>query len=875
MAASPPVRSTAPRTATWWLVAFGLALTSLLGPIRVEAQSEPLEPEPAPNTGAAAPETAALPPSADAPAPSEAEAAVPAQPPAPVQPLGTLCQGRTIARIDVAGQGRVAAEDIRATIKLRVGLPCTDGEVTRDANALWDMGYFADIRVEGTLVGEKIALTYVVKERPAIASITFAGNDELDETDLTEKVTLREGSILSIPAVREQLGRIRDYYAEEGFFLAQVKYELEARPNNAVNVKFVIDEGDKVTVRRIRFLGNEALDDDELKGVMQTGETNLFSFLKSNNTYRKDMFEQDVSLVQALYYDHGYLTVEIADPRVELTPDRRHIDITIPITEGPRFRVKRVKAEELDDDGSEVAPLPGRKELREMVHLNPGDWFSRAVIAEDLQTITRYYRDRGYAKVEVIPNTQLDVENHTVDLIVQTRRGPLVYIQRINIKGNTKTRDAVLRREARIVEGQLYSQTLVERSRERMEALGYFETVTVSEEDGAAYDKLILNFEIAEKPTGTFQVGAGFSSQETFLLTAQVQQQNLFGRGQSLALNLQLSGIRQLAQVRFVEPYLFGSRWTMSTEVFKMLRQQRSFDRDSTGGSLSFGHPLSFIHDNLFLFANYRLEYVNISPATGGLFGTGSGQDFLRFQFLPLRNLFSDGFTSSIRLTLSWDSRNNRLFPTKGLLVTGSSELADSYLGSDNNFWRHSANLRFYQPLIWKLVGKLNVEWGLITSRSGIGVPIYERYFLGGITDVRGFPIQSVGPRLSQATSYGDPAFLLVPDLGVVFGGNMQFYYNLEIEFPIVEMIGIKGVIFTDGGNAWNTENVLCEPAPVAYDRATDPCSTNPFILRTSWGFGVRWFSPLGPLRFEWGLPFNPRYYEDSIAFQFTVGNAF
>ncbi len=824
-------------------------------------------------TAAAEPDAggAAQPDAGPGPSPSQPASEPPSGPGAPT----TMCDGKKIVRLEIRGQGRVSKDDILATIRQRAGTPCADADVTRDVHALWDMGYFKDIQVEATPTKGGIVLTYRVQERPAIAEVAYSGNDEIETSDIKEKVTLEQGSVLAEPAVREQLDKIKKLYAEKGFFLAQVSYKLEPKPHNEVTVRFVIDEGEQVTVRRLRFIGNQNLSDSELRGVMQTSETGFLSFLSSNNRYRKEVIDEDVNRLQALYYDYGYLTVEIAEPRIDLTPDRRHIDITLSIKEGPRFRLGRVKATEVDQAGNEIEPLQGRKKLRESIELNPGDWFSRSVVAKNLQEVTRFYRDKGYAHVEINPQTDLHMDTRIVDMVISIRRGPLVYIQRINIKGNTKTRDEVLRREARIVEGQLYSQTLVERSKERMMSLGYFEKVDVAEEDGATPDRIVINFEVTERATGTFQLGAGFSSQETFLLTGQIQQENLFGRGQSLGLNLQLSGIRQLAQIRFVEPYLYSTDWTMAIELFKNLLQLSAFNRDSTGGNLTFGHPLYFISDDLRLFVNYRLEYVNITPATGGTFGS-SGALYSRFAFLPLRNLFRSGRTSSIRLSLTYDTRDNRLFPSKGLYITGSTEFSDTATLSQSNFIEHLLNFRAYHPLIGPLVAKMNVDWGLITSRSGTGVPVFERFFLGGIFDIRGFPLQSVGPRLGSPSSYNDPTFLQVDPRGTSIGGNMRFYYNLEVEFPIIQSVGIKGVVFQDGGNAWNLERTLCRPAPRSGDAATDPCKVNPFLLRESWGFGVRWFSPLGPLRFEWGFPFNPRKpYEDNVAFQFTVGNAF
>jgi outer membrane protein insertion porin family len=238
--------------------------------------------------------------------------------------------------------------------------------------------------------------------------------------------------------------------------------------------------------------------------------------------------------------------------------------------------------------------------------------------------------------------------------------------------------------------------------------------------------------------------------------------------------------------------------------------------------------------------------------------------------------LFNSGRTSALRIAISYDTRNNRLFPTSGFYAMASTEISDRTIASDNDFIRHEVNARVYKPIWGPFVFKLQGQWGLVTSRDGRGVPIYERYFLGGITDVRGFGIQSLGPRLGIAGSFSDPTYQTVAPRGEPFGGNMEIYYNAEIEFPLIESVGIKGVIFQDGGNAWNLEKSLCGPAPGTTDPSVQPCSHDISHLRTSWGFGIRWFSPLGPLRFEWGFPFSPRRpYEDTYEFQFNVGNSF
>ena len=798
---------------------------------------------------------------------------------APATPR-TLCHGKRIRNVRVTGSQRVDPDDIRATMDLRARLPCTDDEVAHDARAIWDLGFFDDLQIEADAVGEQVDLTVRVRERPAIARVVFRGNDEVDDEDIEEKLTLQEGAILSLPDVKNQVTKIRDLYAEEGYFLARITYDVRRLSNdrNEVEVRFLIDEGEEVTVRRIRFLGNRSIESSELNGFMETSETGFFSFISDDDKFAADVFDEDVQRLQAYYYDQGFLSMQVGVPRIEMTSDRRYIDITIPIEEGERFRIGELTVVEIDGNGAEVEAL--ESDLRDYIDLESGDWFSRTKIGLGLQEITRIYRDEGYARVQLNPETDLDQERRIVDVRITIVRGPPVRIERIDIRGNTKTRDAVLRREIRVLEGELYDQSELELSKQRLLQLRYFERVDVAEETGSRPDLMILTFEVQERPTGTFQVGAGFSSIESFIVTAQIQQQNLFGNGQSLSLNLQLSGIRQFVQLRFVEPWLFGTQWSLGLDVFKTIRQFSSFNRDSTGGGITFGHPV--FDPRLRAYLQYSAEYVDISPRTGGLLQSGGGgQGFNLFSRIPLDNVFRDGLTSSLKLTLTWDSRTGSPFRTTGgAYVSASTEVAESFLGSDQIFWRNTAFARWYKPIWGPFLFRANLELGMITSRSPRGVPIYERYYLGGIFNVRGYRLQALGPR-AALPSRTDPN--AVPNSagngvagGISIGGNVQAYWNLEVEFPIVEAVGIFGVVFTDGGNAWNLENKLCQaPETPEADRTIDPCGVNPFAIRSSVGFGLRWISPLGPLRFEWGIPLARRRYEDKIRFEFTIGTAF
>jgi outer membrane protein insertion porin family len=857
-------------------VALLLALALALGGPRALAQGAPPPPAaaPAPAPGKPADPPAPGPPPSAKPDPTPRASA--GEPPTvPKLPPGEAdkARGLTIARIEVDGNHRVTQEDILSYLHERVGQAFAPETLTQDVRELWNSGFFDDVEVDLERTDDSVTLRFVVRERPNISEVTFEGNEGIDTDDLTEAIEVKSNTILSHPAVRRSIQKIRDMYAERGYFLADVKSEVVPQKNNEVSVKFLIREHGQVSVRRITFIGNHSVSDEELREVMFTGSSGFFSF-GSGSPFRQDAFERDIAVISALYYDRGYLQVQISTPRIMLTPDRNGIEVSITIDEGPRFRVRQLRIYERGKDGSEVEPIGGRRRLRNMVRAKPGDYFNRAELLEDLQAVRTLYRDHGYANVEANPQTRLDPERREVDIVVPVVRGPLVYFERIEVRGNSKTRDKVLRRELEISEGEPFHETKLEKSKRRITALGFFERVDISTEEGSAPDKMQVNIEVTERPTGTFQVGAGFSSIENFIATAQVQQANLFGNGQNLSLQAQVSGLRQMIDLRFYEPYFWDSDFSAAIDLYDQLRIFQDFSETTRGGSLTFGYPI--VDPELSASVAYTAELDEVSTQTTSTFLGQTGSVSV-FRQLPLANLFNDGFTSSIRPALTYDTRDNRLFPTAGVYLRASTELASSWFGSENRFLRHKGVARFYYPLGAGFVLKLNAEGGHVTSPSRDGVPIFARFFLGGILDVRGFRFRSIGPRM-PLTAITDPNS--APILyGANIGGNLMYFQNLELEFPIIDKVGIRGVLFTDAGNAWNLEENYCRTAGRGTRfKETSPCFDgldSLATLRTSYGFGIRWFSPLGPLRFEWGFPFKPLPYEETSVFEFTIGNFF
>ncbi|HEX2881743.1 MAG TPA: outer membrane protein assembly factor BamA [Polyangiaceae bacterium] len=778
-----------------------------------------------------------------------------------------------ITDIDVRGNRRVTRDDMLGYLRLRPGQPFKPEALSDDVKALWSSGFFDDIIVELDQKDSGVLLTFLVRERPNISAVEFEGNDEIDTEDLTEGVEIKANTILSHPAIARSIQKIRDLYAEKGYFLAEATSEVIPQKNNEVTVKFKVTEHNQVSVRRITFIGNETISDEELRAAMITGNPGFFGF-GSGGPFRQDAFERDIAMISALYYDRGYLTLQVSTPRVMLTPDRNGIEVSITLEEGPRYKIRQLRVYERDENGKEIEPIGGRRKLRNMVRAKAGDYFNRAELLEDLQTVETLYRDHGYANVIANPETKLNPDTNEVDVVVPIQRGPLVYFERIEVKGNSKTRDKVIRREMEIIEGQLFNETNLERSRRRVTALGYFERVDVTTTAGSKPDRVTAVVEVIERPTGTFQVGAGFSSIENFIATAQVQQSNLFGNGQTLTLNAQLSRIRQMVSINFFEPYFLDSPFNFSIDLYDQLRVYTDFSQRNRGGSLTWGYPL--IQPELTASVSYTLEENQVSTERTSTLLGGTSNPVSIFSRLPLANLFNDGLTSSIRPALTYDTRDNRLFPTSGIYLRGSTELALTEFGSENEFWRNRLTGRFYYPLGANVVIKLNSETGIVTSPSQDGVPIFARWFLGGILDVRGFPYRSLGPRVALQEET-DPNSAPIIN-GARIGGNLMYYQNLELEFPLVEAVNIRGVVFTDAGNAWNLEGTYCAVSESIRYRSINPCFDFPndlVNLRTSWGFGFRWFSPLGPLRFEWGFPFAPLPYEEPSEFQFTIGNFF
>lgn len=802
-------------------------------------------------------------------------AAQPGPPPPPTAGAPTVVVGRPIERIQFRGNRKVEGDAIRVGLQSRPGGLVDAARVREDVKQIWRMGYFADVVVEAEVTAAGgVILTYVVVEKASIRKVWVQGNDELELDKINEVIDLELDAIVDVAKIKRNRDAIAKLYTDSGFYLATVRYELRPPPGQTtpadgeageLDVWFIVDEKAKVKIRDVEFIGNHALPDRELREVIATQREGALSFLSDAGVYNQEAFERDLLIVAAHYWNKGYAEVKVGTPQVRLSRDKRYMYLAIPVTEGPVYSVSAVsfKGDLLGDEAAHLS----------RVRIRPGAVFARGVVAEDRERLEAYYKNQGYAYASVMPLTKDDRAARSTALTFEVSRGKKVYFERISIRGNTKTRDKVIRREMKISEGELYNVTNLETSKNRITALGFFEEVTYATSKGSSDEFLEVVFEIKERATGTFQIGAGFSSAENFIAQAQVSQNNLFGRGQTLALQAQLSSLRQLFLLRFVEPYFLDSDWTFAFDLYRQSRGFGSFQRNANGGTLTWGYPLSY---EARAFLTYKLEDVSITTGSRGFADLGATRAPIEAQ--SVANLYRGGVTSSVKASLSWDSRNNRLFPTGGWYHNVFAEYADRVTGSENKFVRWGGFTRYYKNVWGPFVLKVNAELGITTSRDPLGVPISERYLIGGIYDVRGFGTRELGPRLrtSQPGDVGQP-------LGSLFlGGNMQLIWNSEVEFPLFQRIGISGVVFYDMGNAYNLEDRYCSGLSRTSSATSikfDPCfrgvDSIVYGIRKSVGFGFRWQSPIGPLRFEWGIPLDRQDGEEPLVFEFTIGNFF
>lgn len=725
-----------------------------------------------------------------------------------------------VREIRVQGNKKIEKDAIIAKLKSKVGDPAKRSVVADDIRSVHALGFFDDVSVDY----EGGVLTVSVKERPTISNIEFEGNDQISDSDLKEVIKVKDYSILDINKVKEDIALIQKHYEEKGFYLARVSHEIRKTDKpEEVTLIYRVSDFEKVRIKKVTFINNKRFPDDRLKSVLRnTKEGGFFSWLSSSGNFKESAFKQDLQILTYFYLNEGYVKFRYENPVVTVSEDKKWLFITIYVDEGERYDVGEI------DFGGDL--LFEKSELAESTEMTTGQVFSIQKRNDDIQRLTEKYQDLGYAFVNVNPRMNIHDESRTVDIRYDFEKGNLVHFGEINVIGNTKTRDKVIRRELRVREGELYHGTRLRQSRERVERLGFFapgEVVfnSITRKDNP--NVVDLEISVKERSTGTVTLGMGYGSIQKFFLTTQISEINLFGRGQSLSLSGQYAAdrISRALSLGFTEPYLFDSLWSAGTDVYfvsfpipnKYLEFKNGFD-------FRFGHP---IEDDLNAYATYKFESLQLEQVQPGV------------------DISDDvGYLSSIGLSAVRDKRNNRFETTKGDYQSVATELAG--VGGTKNFFKVIAEGRYYRPVLEDLVFRTKLEFGQILQTTDKNIPSAEKFYLGGPNNLKGFNTFTVSPR--------SPAPALVP-----LGGSTEFLYIAEFETPLIKEAGLKLVFFYDMGNSYANFHEF-----TSFD-----------IVKKDVGFGLRWFSPIGPLRFEWGFPINPGFNEDDVVFNFFIGPPF
>lgn len=737
-----------------------------------------------------------------------------------VSTIQSKASPETVTSIEIKGNRRIESAAIRAKITSRVGEELNNEKIKEDIKNVYKIGYFQKISVDfsdGVLV-------YIVEEKPIISKIVFEGNDSIKESKLKELLKSKTYTVFDVSKINDDREIILKAYEEKGYYLAEVNYELKSiSKDNDATLVFKIHEGDKVRVKKITFLGNQQVPDSKLRKIIQTKEYNLLSWLTSFGNFQDAVLERDVQILTYYYYTQGFVQNRISAPSIYVTPDKKWIYVTFNIEEGEKYYIGSV------DIGGDM--IFSKEELMKLITMKEGDLFNNEVVNAEVMKIATKYKDEGYAFANVIPMTTIREADRRVDLFLNIEKGQKVYIGEINFINNTKTRDKVLRREMVISEGDLYNETKVQTSLANIRRLGFFSNVTLNKPQGEREDVVDLEISVEEKMTGTLNVGAGFSSTDGFVFTSAVSEQNFLGLGHSIVINANVSKLNQRYNLSYRYPYFLDTQWELGADLFRTTRGTTSFNEERNGFDVVLGHPLPL--DYTMFYFTYKLEDVNLQATTEG-------------NVLPSEGA-QDGLTSSITPMIVRDHRDNRLNASSGSFQSASYEYAG--LGGDRFFQKMILTNRVYFPLPWSMVFKVNTQYGSLFEVDNNVLPINERWVIGGISSLRGYKPGSLGSVNAQ---------------GFRIGGDHLILMNTEFEIPIIPEIGVRFVMFYDAGAAYTDWANVWTTNDLQEDR-----------IRQDYGFGLRWFSPLGPLRVECGIPVDREPGEEPVNCDFAIAPSF
>jgi outer membrane protein insertion porin family len=730
-----------------------------------------------------------------------------------------ICAGEedTIYKITVLGNVKVEEGVIRGAIKSREGGSFSSEQVREDLRSIFGLGYFTDVQVDIKSTPKGKEVIFIVAEKPSIKEVLITGNQKVKLDDIKEKVTLTPRSILNLDKVKENSEQIRKLYFSKGYYGVKVEDKIDYLETNEAVVTFRIAEGPKGHIKKIIFKGNQNIKSSQLKKVMTTKQWNIFALITKTGILDEDILKNDIQLLTAYYFDNGYLDVKISEPKIDFR-DPKRIRIEIEIMEGPQYRLGTI-----DFKGD---LLTTKEDLFKVLKIKRNDIYSNSAIRKEVSALTEKFANQGYANVEVTPGTSVDPNNLLVHLTFDIEKKKRVSFEKIQIVGNTKTRDKVIRRELKVAEGELYSAIEMNKSRDRLKRTGFFKEVDFTTSRGSTDQKINLDIKVEEAPTGSISFGVGYSSLESVVGIASISDRNLFGRGYNAVLKFKLGSETQDLRFGFTNPYFLGTPYAVGFDVYnEEVAYFTEYKYKTLGGDLRVGKELT---DTIRLDAMYKLERNNVYDVT---------QD----ASIYIKDQEGITITSAISSTLSMDTRDDFFAPTRGARHSLFLQYAGGILGGDNDFVKVLGETSWFFPLPLNTVLNLRGKLGFITPYSGKAVPIYEKFFVGGIQTLRGFEYGKAGP---------------VDDQEEPIGATKMITLQNELIFPLSREIGLRGAVFFDIGKG--------------FDQWKDITP-----LRMGVGVGIRWFSPFGPIHIDFGINPNPKKGEKQTVFDFTMGTVY
>jgi len=716
-----------------------------------------------------------------------------------------------VKELAVEGNRRVQEAVILGRIKTAVGAAFNASQVSEDVRSVFGLGFFDDVQLRVDDFEGGVKITFTVSERPFVRDVQFVGAKELTTTELQDKIDIKLGSVYNPVDVQRAREKMKDAYEESGYFEVQISPEVEKFADGDVKVVFNINEGRRITIDEIVINGNKGLTDKQIKKAMTTQERQYWIL---RGTVQRQRLEEDIERIIALYNDHGYVQARVESHNIAVDRDRARVTVSIDVVEGPQYRVGEIKI-----TGLTLVP---ESEVRRQLKFKSGDVFSRTALRESTRQIADLYSMIGRASADVVPRTEFVAGNH-VAIAIEIAEGPEVYVERINIAGNVRSEDKILRREIPMVEGDLFTSQKLQRARQRLVNLGYFEAVNVTTQPGTDRTRIIVNVDVTERPTGIFSIGGGYSSVDSFVGTIDLRQNNFLGRGWQAALAIRAGGTSQQGILSFTEPWLFDRPLSAGFDLFNTARQYSEYDYNTLGGALRLSHPFA---EYWRWHLSYRLTrdeiddvVVDLAPAFRDEVGTR--------------------ITSLVSGAITRDSRDNVTAPTSGGQLSAVLDVAG--LGGDSRFVKTVAFATYFKPIWLDHILSGRVEGGYGFGWGDEELPIFERFYMGGPNSFRGVKSRKISPVDENDTRIGGTSELL---------GTVEYIVPLPFNLRVAA--------FFDVGNVYG------------FGTKFDPTD-----LRTAVGGGVRWISPFGPIRVDYGINLDPRKGEDFGALHFSVGSPY